>query len=267
MKPNNLCTLLTKDVLEDFLILKKSLELFNPDITLNVITDKLSKPFLKDDGLKINIIETLPELDYHSIKTRGPAFTNLVLKKPYLMTKCLELHGSAFFVDADIIFLNELSMSDNHQTYFSQHHIHPHQEKIYGRYNAGYVFTKELGFGDWWENTTKNKSKFFEQEGMIHGEKDLDLGKFSMNHNFGWWRLFQTDEVDRKSKFSVGDTIYYDKTPLISIHTHITKSDFDVNAAEFNFFIKNLMGKSKDKRHRSLLEFILNINDYIKNKI
>ena len=39
MKPNNLCTLLTKDVLEDFLILKKSLELFNPDITLNVITD------------------------------------------------------------------------------------------------------------------------------------------------------------------------------------------------------------------------------------
>ena len=72
--------------------------------------------------------------------------------------------------------------------------------------------------------------------------------KFTIQNNFGLWRLFQCDEPrERMKKFticSVSGNIYYDDNPLRSIHTHLTEKT-DRNMPMFNNIVKYLVSLFK----------------------
>jgi hypothetical protein len=74
-------------------------------------------------------------------------------------------------------------------------------------------------------------SRFFEQaalEEVAKAAKD-GLYEFDMNHNYGWWRMFQSPNppTHQKEMFamnrSVGAGITVENLPLCSIHTHFTE--------------------------------------------
>ena len=57
-----------------------------------------------------------------------------------------------------------------------------------GIYNAGYIFTDNKDFPDWWEHHYLNKSLFYEQECMNRIPEYFNTEVFTKNHNFGFWR-------------------------------------------------------------------------------
>ena len=262
-KLTNVTTLVTKNLINDFLVLQKSLELTNPDTKILVLCEQESADIIERiNNPNIIIFNELKDLNYAEIKVRGKAFLDLVLTKCDIIRHGLKQFGETLFVDSDIVFLNEYDEDNSKDLLLSQHHIFPHDEAKYGKYNVGYLYVNNDTFPEWLKETTLTRSKFFEQEGLIHAEQDFNMDKFSMNHNFGWWRLFQcTEREERRKKFGIGNTIFYDKKPLVSVHTHILNDDPSYKG--FNDMILKLLQLSKNTKHQDLLRYILRIKQGI----
>jgi hypothetical protein len=179
------------------------------------------------------------------------------------MDYALNMFGETLFTDTDIVFLNKFDKETTKQLVLSQHHINPSDEEKYGKYNVGYLLIKDKTFPNWLKQTTLTRSKFFEQEGLIHAEKEFDMEAFSMNHNFGWWRLFQCPETqERYKKFGYGSTVFYDKTPLISVHVHMVSDGFkDAHNDKYADIIMKLLSVSKKEEHEILFNYITKIRN------
>ena len=255
MKPASFCTIVTENMIRDFLVLQKSLQQNHPNLPLITLCDNASLKIIESvDNDQIIPIPNLQQLNYPEIQTRGKAFGRLVGQKPMLVDHCLNLYGNTMFVDADIIFVNPLEITQDNELIFSEHYITQDMEDVHGKYNAGYLFVNNKQFPNWWEEVIAHRSKFFEQEGMIHAEKDFDLGAFAIQHNFGWWRITHgVDPEAVRGKFSASDNIYYDDELLISFHTHVT--DDNPAYTEFNGIVKELLANSH-ATHKELLDYI-----------
>lgn len=259
----SISTIVTHNMINEFFILHKSLELSNPETKIVVYCDDISNDIIEKMKCdNIFIINGLKNLDYEDIKKRGKTFLDLVLKKCDVIEKALELYGETLFVDSDIVFLNKFIINKNNNDLFlSQHHIHIQDEEKYGKYNVGYMYINNSTFPKWLKDTTIHRSKFFEQEGLIHAEKEYNITLFDMNHNYGWWRLFQCSETqERYKKFGYGANVFYDKKPLISVHVHMISDGFkDVHNDKFAEIILKLLSVSKKEEHQQLYNFILKI--------
>jgi hypothetical protein len=62
------------------------------------------------------------------------------------------------------------------------------QNKTYGAFNAGYLWTRSLDFPQAWRDVYLTRSKFYEQEGMRHFFEQFDTKTFGKDHNLGFWR-------------------------------------------------------------------------------
>ncbi len=256
-------TILTKNLIKEFYILQKSLELTNPGYLLVVMCDDESASDIqKLNNPNIIVLNELKNLNYEEIKNRGAAFLDLVMRKCDVMDYSLKNYGETLFVDTDIVFLNKFDVPSDKTLILSQHHINPSDEDKYGKYNVGYMYVRDLSFPQWLRDTTKTRSKFFEQEGLIHAENEYDMSTFSMCHNFGWWRLFQcSDSQERYKKFGYGNNVYYDKSPLISIHAHtLSEGNKDPLNDKYVQVILKLLSGSKKEEHKKLLYFINSLN-------
>lgn len=259
---SNISTIVTKNLITEFFILQYSMKLFNPNTKILVLCDEESSKLIKNlFNDNIIIFNELNNLDYDDIKRRGKSFLDLVLKKCDIIKKALDLYKETLFVDTDIVFLNEINIETNKDLILSQHHINPSDEEKYGKYNVGYMYIKNINFPQWLNETTLTRSKFFEQEGLIHAETDFDIDKFSMNHNFGWWRLFQcSDSQERYKKFGYGNNIFWDKNPLISVHVHMISTGDELNN-KYSEIILKLLSVSKNKLHNKLYNYIIKLRE------
>jgi hypothetical protein len=261
---SNVSTIVTKNLVNEFFILQKSLELTNPNTQIVVLCDDESANLIKNlHNSNIIILNELKNLNYEDIKKRGKSFLDLVLRKCDVMDYALNLFGETLFTDTDIVFINEFDVTTDKQLILSQHHINPLDEAQYGKYNVGYLLIKDKSFPNWLKETTLTRSKFFEQEGLIHAEKEFDMEAFSMNHNFGWWRLFQCQETqERYKKFGYGANVFYDKKPLVSVHVHMISDGFKDGANDkFADIIMKLLSVSKKKEHTILFNYINKIRN------
>lgn len=261
---SNISTIVTINLINEFFILQKSLMLSNPDTKIVVLCDDESASLIeKLFNPNIIILNLLKDLDYVDIKRRGKTFLDLVLKKCDVIKYALDMFGDTLFTDTDIVFLNRYEISTNKELILSQHHINPSDELQYGKYNVGYMYIKSKKFPEWLKNTTLTKSKFFEQEGLIHAEHEFDMETFSMNHNYGWWRLFQCGETqERYKKFGYGANVFYDKLPLISVHVHMISDGFkDELNDKYADIILKLLSVSKKEEHKKLFNYISKIRN------
>ena len=129
-------------------------------------------------------------------------------KKMEAMDFALKLHDNTFFLDTDIIVL------DNLQEYFTAEvvlspHFYPkgkqHKGFEFGFYNAGYLFCANKGFPRFWRHLYLTDSTFFEQECMNRISDYYNIQTFSKEHNGGFWR---------------GDALPIEAK---SVHTHISE--------------------------------------------
>lgn len=122
--------------------------------------------------------------------------------------------GNTFFLDADIVLVKPIdeNLDTNLDGYIAPHYHAAniiHNNKTYGCFNAGYLYTKNPDFAEEWLDIYLNRSSYYEQQGMIYLFEAFHLGLFDKTHNFGLWRLpriypqgqlrFITDDVNFKN--------------------------------------------------------------------
>lgn len=219
---------MTKNLIHEFLILHKSLQLFNPETKIVVLCDDESaKIILALANPNIIVLNELKKLNYSAIKLRKKHFLKLVLRKCDVMQYAVDTFGETLFVDTDIVFLNPFKVVSDKQLVLSRHHIDNFFEEKYGKYNVGYLLIRDKSFPEWLKKATLTRSNYFEQECLNHAEREFDIEVFSMNHNFGWWRLYQYKfPGERYQKFDYGSTIFWNDEPLVSVHVHMCSDGF-----------------------------------------
>ena len=72
-----------------------------------------------------------------------------------------------------------------------QHQLHD----VFGLFNAGFLFTQDKEFPEWWKYNFLNKSGFLEQETLNRACRDFTFGIFDEQHNYGFWKLLQQIKI------------------------------------------------------------------------
>jgi hypothetical protein len=182
-----------------------------------------------------------------------------------MMWALTETGGSngVLFCDADICWLNGLpSIPVGKTLALSPHMIHKRDEKRFGEFNAGFLWTNDTSLPAVWKDLC-NTSRFFEQaalEDLSDQTLDLELYQFPETVNYGWWRMYQSPNgLDHQqsvwSHNASGLTVR--SQPVVCIHTHWITTDGVTS--KFNTFVRShLMElRGKDSRITKLLDTIL----------
>jgi len=255
-KIESFCFVSTENIKEEAELLLRSLREFH-DQPVYVICDKATRVHLTRQKLSENVIfkvlaeqEQLDQINEDVFKNHNCIANNIhnapcILKKMDVMDFALKRHNNTFFLDSDIVVLDNLQEYFQAQVILSPHYYPEEKEHKgfeFGFYNAGYIFCANKGFPRFWKHMYLNDSTFFEQECMNRISNHYNIQTFSKEHNIGFWR---GEELPKKAK---------------SVHAHVT-SGVDANRNE-NIIKSNT--KIKDYALKQSQEHCLQINNYIR---
>jgi hypothetical protein len=135
--------------------------------------------------------------------------------------------GDTFFVDADIVFLKPVDQEiDRSVELMLSPHFHVedkiNQNRTYGAFNAGYLWTKSMDFPEAWREIYLTRSDFYEQLGMINLWEQFDIKTFGKDHNLGFWRF--PKQWDRGRLSLIEPAIAWDDVK--SVHFHATPETY-----------------------------------------
>jgi len=280
VKPSCLCTLSTKSSIKDLLLLLSSLNYIKYNKTIYILCDSFTKNYINNITHEYNYkIKLYNELDKYDNINLGSQFvsedenvkkkkwTEFMLEKTYIIDNALEEYSDVLFVDSDLMFINDLpDVYLDYEIGLCPHNILKSTEDKYGKYNGGSLWVNTKNFSKWWiENTWKDTTKYMEQQCLDDVSNNFKTFFFDDNYNFGWWRL-QTNEPDeiksrrRKFKFN-GNTTYYNKKKLISVHTHF----YDTSSRQvclFNKFLKTYLNGEINNMIENVGNISIKTNDY-----
>lgn len=258
--PSAICTLANEFAIEDLQLLFSTLELWNqtlPDVYL-YCDSKVNSWIQEKKRYKGNLITKEALNRYTSLSRREmeqqPGTIFQTLFGDFTAEKCnlfkwtlshKNAKNGALFCDADICFLASIpELPVGTELALSPHMIRKRDTDKYGFYNAGFLFIQNEHIAELWYNLCKT-SRFFEQ-GCLEDLKELvkHTYEFPIQVNYGWWRMFQSDESveTRKKEFGIlrqGNThsgITVQGKPLNSIHTHFFEKK-DMTTLDFNSYI------------------------------
>jgi len=255
-------TLATQKSFPDLQIFLKSLQLWNPlnPPTVFLYTDAEVANAVSDINYK-GALYTKVVLQQYSGLSRaemerrpglfGSLWFQFMAEKIRLLEWVFIVEATAsergvFFFDSDICFFGPLPVVPPHATVaLSPHMIREADEALYGAFNGGFLWVKNTGALDTWREAC-NKSRFYEQaalEVFQSAEHNKTLYTFPVQHNFGWWRLWQgrSAAADIKKGWTIRrdsshSGILVDGAPLMSVHTHFGPGQL-ADAAAFNDFV------------------------------
>ena len=271
-KIESFCFVATANLKDEAEVLLRTLRLFH-DEPVYVICDKETRIHLKRmklcDNVKFKTSAEKEHLDAiqekvfedHSCVANDIHHAPSIVKKMEAMDFALKLHDNTFFLDTDIIVL------DNLQEYFTAEvvlspHFYPkgkqHKGFEFGFYNAGYLFCANKGFPRFWRHLYLTDSTFFEQECMNRISDYYNIQTFSKEHNVGFWRNTEDEYLDAK-KICIDAEL---KMKPKSFHVHILEEiDFkghdvieDKNRAMKNIVLKYL----KENNYKDIYNYIIN---------
>ena len=214
------CFVVTDNLKDEAEVLLKTLRLFHNE-PVYIICDKASRIFLNrrkvTDNVKFKASAEKEHLDAiqkkvfdgHSCIANGIHDAPSILKKMEVMDFALKRHNNTFFLDTDIIVLDNLQEYFTADVVLSPHHYptkNQHKGFEFGFYNAGYLFCANKGFPRFWRHLYLTDSIFFEQECMNRISDHYKIQTFGKEHNVGFWR---GENLPLKAK---------------SVHTHISES-------------------------------------------
>ena len=254
--------------LKDITVLFETLKIFQKDLPeIYILTDaetkeaicKLKYPIEKlifslglepYKGLQRKEMENMPGKRFSSL------WCDFMAEKCTLMEfVAASSNGSVFFVDADICFLGPLPVPPNNKKLgLSPHMIRKRDTDRFGFYNGGFLWASEPAtVAALWREATKT-SRYYEQaalEDVFAAYKSEERFEFGKEHNFGWWRMLQSDagkdrELEQWNIHRMASPcgILIKGTPLISIHTHWAEKE-DQATLYFNKLIYSYLKKVK----------------------
>ena len=220
-KIQSFCFVVTENIKREGAMMLKSLRKFH-DQPVYIICDIASKRFfmqekLKDESVicKLTSEKQLKEINEEIFKDHKCIANNIhrpaeILTKMDVMNFALEHHDNTFFLDADIIVLDNLQEYFNAKVVLSPHY-YPKKYTSHGFengfYNAGYVFCASKGFPNLWKHIYLNDSIFFEQECMNRIPDIQHIQTFSRGHNVGFWRREEIPKHIKSLHFHISDGV------------------------------------------------------------
>jgi hypothetical protein len=257
-----IATLVTgKQAVEDFKIFLYSLQLFvTPLPALHIATDDTTLPLLTTlqyHGSReyYTIMNRYIGMDRKEMEAKGVFKEYTSEKLRVIELAFVEAKQGVWFLDADICFFGPLPVLPATATVgLSPHYIRKSDTDLYGVYNAGFVWLKDTSWVKVWRDAIP-ASRFFEQAALetVAKEAKDELYEFDVNHNYGWWRMFQSPHspTHQKEMFginrAIGAGITVENLPLGSVHTHFTQRTGITN--DFNLFMGRQLSKI-EKAHK-----------------
>lgn len=224
----------THELKEECLLCIMSIRRLYPDTPVLLFTDNETREYLDDKVENVvfdpfcepNNLNALME-QYSSVSVANRFHrVDCIAAKMYCVKKAVELFGDTMFIDSDIVFLDKIDEDLRSDVVLSPHYHGDNrtgQCDKYGVYNAGYVYTDNINTGDVWDTIYKERSSFFEQQGMIHFHEYMDTYNFDRTHNIGFWRCrvyHKTFPVHNGPYIDVPDGLF---DGAKSLHVHMTK--------------------------------------------
>ncbi len=285
LEPAAVCTLANEHALHDLELFLKTLSHWNsnpPPLYLyctKLVADAL--PGFKYAG-KIHIKQVLQSYEglSRAMMEKAPSkkgypnlFYDFTLEKCSLVEWSLKnvsagnKHRGVLFCDADLVWFGSIPQIPAEKRLALSHHcIRKMDELKYGIYNAGFVWTNDIEMPSKWLQASK-ASRFFEQaalEDLALEYKEEQVYKFGQEVNYGWWRMFQSDDSpqEKQAEWTIKrdpkqthSGLLVKGVPLVCIHTHFKTDDYVTNL--FNTYVKTKLQilKSQEKV-KQLLKWI-----------
>ena len=264
-KIESISTLTNKNGIFDLTILLSSLSKYHTDIPVFVGCDtEVKTHFEKNNfGLKLNFVNCLDKYNHmnrQEMEKQG-IWLEFMLEKETVLREAMTTYSNSLFLDADICLLDCLPNIDfSKDVILCRHYIQEANELKYGHFNGGYFFVNNFKFLDWFRNTSKTRSHYFEQQTLDFCSEEFNVGYFPIQNNFGWWRLFECDNPkDTMNKFTMNNgTILYDNKKLKSVHTHFSDMSNSYNGNFTNFLMKFFV---KTNQYNNILKIINKTED------
>lgn len=162
---------------------------FHGDVPILCLADSVGKVILEQQDCNIVDFDDCGFKNFVIPHAKAQHFCPIsIYGKMYIMKKAIEEYGNTMFVDADIILLNKIEVEDV-ELQLSQH-FHRDQEKdrLYGKYNAGYLFAQNTKVPELWAELYLEGTGFYEQTPLEKLKSHFTFARFSEDHNVGFWR-------------------------------------------------------------------------------
>lgn len=242
MQPQSFSTLATNTALKDLELFYTSVRRFYPDTDIFLVCDSAVVEWAQeknDSNLHCDpVLEKYAGQNRKQMESAG-TWTSFMLEKCTAIDNALEVHDNTLFLDCDQCVLSHIHIEPC-ELGLSQHFIKPENENRYGKYNGGFVFVASKKFTKWWRQNTPG-SKYMEQGVLEQAPQHFETYEFPIQYNFGWWRLYECDEIaKRESLFDYDLRLTYDGKPVVTLHTHFFDNSFPITA-KFNKFILDLL--------------------------
>lgn len=284
-----------KQTVLDFQTLLVSLDTFTDPkkpAELFVLTDSATAPLLHKlkSRTVVHIRESLNEytgMDRKMMEARpgnryGTLWHHFMIEKAAAMEWVFaDRHEAAtegvWFLDADIALLGALpAVPAEARLALSPHYIRAGDERLYGKYNGGFLWTRDPSLLAVWRRATYG-SRFFEQSALEEVAKAAAeaeaLHEFPIQVNFGWWRLVQSADppAEIQGRFGYHRTagtagITYDGQSLLSVHTHFYAPATDKATHSFNeLIVKHLTLLARS--HKEAKAMLTQVQKVASNKL
>tara|TARA_R110000851_G_scaffold341_5_gene1170 strand:- start:11507 stop:12349 length:843 start_codon:yes stop_codon:yes gene_type:complete len=263
-------SVVTRNCLQEFLLTKYSCELFN-DCSWYVSCDKHSASILKQlgdiDVFEFDIDDT--KSDHNSTEKEGrERFLNIILNKFVAIKKALERNPYCFFLDSDMLFLEEIDsniislIKESNIDFIATPHFtnNPEVELKHGLYNVGMFAVNDVENISSWIELTKNHEKlnlYYEQKPFELILKNFLVLNLPINHNIGWWRFNHPTTQSRLDLIKLeNDKIYFGKLKAINFHFHVYKDPAGYNPGRFLVDkVFGLLRESKNEKYKKILDY------------
>lgn len=244
------CLVATKEVKRECAVTLRTIRLFHKQPIYLICDDETLNYISQLNIENLNYKSILNEAYREKIKRRffKNRFKDLctfhkvecIFPKMDAISFALKSEDNTLFVDADIVFLNEVKIESDKEIILGPHYNPAHrfyQNFNNGFFNAGYLFCSNKCFPRHWRRIYLTDSRFYEQQGMDYIYEKYDIDIFDKRHNMGWWR-------NRQDNFENPLDIEMDNLDIISFHLH-TDPDYNFQdnyvVKQKNLEIKNIL--------------------------
>jgi hypothetical protein len=243
-------TIITKSCLKDFLLMKKTFDLYHTEHLYDLACDNYCFDYLNNNfnNLKCSKYENLE--DGNHIENNDKSLTNfkniIKIKFEHTLKILQKSQDIVLWCDTDHIFVNKLDnfiYKDTNDALITPHYSNNFaNENEVGFFNCGFVFIKNINFLIEWQRLYNQQDKlniYFEQKALELACKKFKTTNLPINYNVGWWK-FMNEKFEGNFNYLKIDkqdiTLYGNK--VINFHFHFFKEKD--HAFNKNYF-KNLL--------------------------
>jgi hypothetical protein len=250
-----LCSVVTQAVLDEFLLLKYSFELFHGTVYIWFIRcDEYSKGVLERfSNLRLTVfsVTTGDRPDMTS-----QAFRRIVSQKALALADAWTAGAwsAVAFIDADVLITAEIlnAVTSAEGDVVLTPNFYPtaseHFAAVHGYFNAGFVCTRTPAFPEWWLKRIRSRPWLFTDQMALNDASDtFEVGTLEESANIGFWR-------------SSGSRFLPIPDDCLFCHVHVflpLRTAREWTCKMFAVHCLRFLSRSAVQQHRLLYDYIL----------